>query len=241
MPFSGGKGGGEDAGLNLEAGKRSGHLLQSIGDADGIWEICRSFGSTCRSIKGSGPLPTMSYNASGMPSDTISIPNGLDADRTSHHKTRSRSSSGTLTPPVSVSPILSRNLHSRLRQHSTHQTSTAQSNDDVLRQRVLRPFATGELRLLLLENISQGAVKEFQQQGFQVDHHTKAWSEEELIQKIGQYHAIGIRSKTRITAKVLKSATKVSPLPIFCTISLHHRAITRLSGSFSACLSHPHQ
>jgi len=181
---------------------------------------------------------------SGMPSDTISITNGREANGTSHLKSRSRSSSsGTLTPPVSVSPTLSSNLHSRLRQHSIpiHQTSTVQSNDDVLRQRVLRPFATGELRLLLLENISQGAVKAFQQQGFQVDHHTKAWSEEELIQKIGQYHAIGIRSKTRITAKVLKSATKVSP----CQISPRFRRITaqRLSflDLFLACPSHPHQ
>ena len=164
---------------------------------------------------GSLPTTTMSYNASGMPSATISIPNGHEANGTTHPKTRSRSSSsGNLTPPVSVSPTLSSTLHSRLRQHSIHRSTAQQSNDDVLRSRVLRPFATDELRLLLLENISQGAVKAFQQQGFQVDHHTKAWSEEELLQKIGQYHAIGIRSKTRLTAKVLKNATKVSPSQI---------------------------
>jgi hypothetical protein len=96
------------------------------------------------------------------------------------------------------------NLHARLRQHST-----SQPTDNVLQPRALRPFATGELRLLLLENISKEAVRAFQQRGFQVDHHTKAWSEEELLQNIGQYHAIGIRSKTRITQKVLKAATKV--------------------------------
>jgi hypothetical protein len=182
----------------------------------------------------------MSFNiAAGMPSDTISIPNGRQANGTSHRKSlaRSRSSSpGTVTPPVSVSPTLSSNLHSRARQHSIHQAATTQSNDDVLRQRVLRPFATGELRLLLLENISPGAVKAFQQQGFQVDHQTKAWSEDELIEKIGQYHAIGIRSKTRITAKVLKSATKVSPPQISTRFSVHHGAMTRLSGPFS-CVS----
>ena len=110
----------------------------------------------------------MSFNASGMPSDTISIPNGREANGASHPlpnpKCRSRSSSsGNLTPPVSVSPTLSSNLHSRLRPQSIHQqTPAAQSNDGTLRQRVLRPFATGELRLLLLENISQGAVKDLQ-------------------------------------------------------------------------------
>jgi hypothetical protein len=181
----------------------------------------------------------MSYSASGMPSDTISIPNGREANGTSHPKSRS-SSSGTLTPPVSISPTLSSNLHSRFRQPSIHPTSTTQS-DDVLRQRVLHPFATGELRLLLLENISQGAVKAFQQQGFQVDHHTKAWSEEELLQKIGQYHAIGIRSKSRITANVLKAATRVSPSQFSPPISLHHGAMTQLSGPSSMCPSHPYQ
>ena len=60
-----------------------------------------------------------------------------------------------------------------------------------------------------LENISQNAVNSFKEAGFQVDFNTKAWSEDELIEKIGSYHAIGIRSKTKITSKVLKAATKV--------------------------------
>jgi D-3-phosphoglycerate dehydrogenase / 2-oxoglutarate reductase len=119
----------------------------------------------------------------------------------------------TLSLPVSVSPTTSSNLHSRYHQHPIHQSSTPQSNN-VRQPRVLHPFAIGELRLLLVENISKEAVKTFEQHGFQVDHHTKAWSEEELLQKIGQYHAIGIRSKTRITEKVLKAATRVS-LPQF--------------------------
>ena len=146
----------------------------------------------------------MSNRASGMPTATISVPNS---------RKKANGSSANLDPAVSVSPTLNGNLHARLgrpRQPSIHQLSTSHSSDDVLQPRVLRPFATGELRLLLLENISQRAVQSFQQQGFQVDHHTKAWSEDELLQKIGQYHAIGIRSKTRLTAKVLKAATKVS-------------------------------
>lgn len=34
--------------------------------------------------------------------------------------------------------------------------------------------------------------------------------EDELVEKIGSYHAIGIRSKTKVTARVIKAATKVS-------------------------------
>lgn len=82
-----------------------------------------------------------------------------------------------------------------------------------VRPKVLKPFATEELRLLLLENISQDAVRAFTDLGFQVDFHKKAFSEAELVDSIVKYHAIGIRSKTKITARVLKAATKVSSFP----------------------------
>jgi D-3-phosphoglycerate dehydrogenase len=85
--------------------------------------------------------------------------------------------------------------------------------------RVLRPLATDEFRLLLLENISQNAVESFKNQGYQVDWYPKAWSEDELVEKIGSYHAIGIRSKTKITARVLKAASKVRFLLLFFSLS----------------------
>lgn len=94
---------------------------------------------------------------------------------------------------------------------------TAQSG---VRPKVLKPFATEELRLLLLENISQEAVDAFTDLGFQVDFHKKAFSEAELLDSIGKYHAIGIRSKTKITARVLKAATKVSAYSQYLTFNL---------------------
>ncbi|KIJ38522.1 hypothetical protein M422DRAFT_176556 [Sphaerobolus stellatus SS14] len=86
----------------------------------------------------------------------------------------------------------------------------------VRQARVLHPISTDELRILLLENISQDAVKSFRAQGFQVDHFAKAWSEEELVEKIGTYHAIGIRSKTKITERVIKAASKLLVIGCFC-------------------------
>lgn len=77
------------------------------------------------------------------------------------------------------------------------------------RPKVLKPFAMAELKLLLLENISDEAVQTFRKNGFQVDHFAKAWSEDELLAKIGEYHAIGIRSKTKITERVLQAAPRV--------------------------------
>jgi len=82
--------------------------------------------------------------------------------------------------------------------------------------KVLHPVDNEDLRLLLLENISQEAVKAFQVQGFTVDHSTKAMSEDELVEKIGQYHAIGIRSKTKITERVIKAASKLLVIGCFC-------------------------
>jgi D-3-phosphoglycerate dehydrogenase / 2-oxoglutarate reductase len=78
------------------------------------------------------------------------------------------------------------------------------------RSKVLHPVDNENLRLLILENISQDAVAAFRTQGYTVDHYTKAMSEDELVQKIGDYHAIGIRSKTKITARVLQAARKVN-------------------------------
>ncbi|KAG8912479.1 D-3-phosphoglycerate dehydrogenase 2 [Tulasnella sp. 418] len=87
---------------------------------------------------------------------------------------------------------------------------------EVRQSKALHPLDHAELRLLLLENISQDAVKAFKDMGFQVDFHTKAWSEEELLANIGNYHAIGIRSKTKITKNVLKKASKLLVIGCFC-------------------------
>lgn len=86
--------------------------------------------------------------------------------------------------------------------------------------KVLHPIDNDDLRLLLLENISQEAVKSFRAQGFHVDHSAKAMSEDELVEMIGSYHAIGIRSKTKITERVLKAASKVSEVPPSCSDSV---------------------
>ena len=83
------------------------------------------------------------------------------------------------------------------------------SFSDVRKPKILHPLENEGLRLLILENISQDAVTTFLGHGYQVDHHTKAFSEDELVEKIGSYHAIGIRSKTKITQRVIQAASKV--------------------------------
>ncbi|KAI5121271.1 hypothetical protein M0805_002316 [Coniferiporia weirii] len=110
-------------------------------------------------------------------------------------------------PSISQSPTQG-TLHERFRQESL--------SHSIRQPKVLRPVDKDEIHLLLLENISTEAVNAFRAQGFQVDHFTKAWGEDELVEKIGQYHAIGIRSKTRITQRVLKAASKLLVIGCFC-------------------------
>ncbi|KAJ7596963.1 hypothetical protein C8J56DRAFT_302447 [Mycena floridula] len=82
--------------------------------------------------------------------------------------------------------------------------------------KVLQPVEKEGIRLLILENISQEAVSVFRARGYHVDHHTKAMSEDELVASIGTYHGIGIRSKTKITTKVIQAAKKLLVIGCFC-------------------------
>lgn len=74
-----------------------------------------------------------------------------------------------------------------------------------------------KIKILLLENISDTAVKTFTRAGYtQVEKLTKALPEEALIEKIGDVHLLGIRSKTQITSPVLQAAKKLQAIGCFC-------------------------
>ncbi|HVZ24745.1 MAG TPA: phosphoglycerate dehydrogenase [Sediminibacterium sp.] len=73
------------------------------------------------------------------------------------------------------------------------------------------------IQVLFLENISDKAVQQFQQNGYvNTRKMTGALSEEELIRAIKGVHLLGIRSKTHITAKVLAAADKLQAIGCFC-------------------------
>src|SRR5687767_1502348 len=74
-----------------------------------------------------------------------------------------------------------------------------------------------KIKILLLENISDAAVKLFTSNGYtNVEKLTKALPEEELIRKIKDAHLVGIRSKTQITSSVLNAAEKLQAIGCFC-------------------------
>lgn len=74
-----------------------------------------------------------------------------------------------------------------------------------------------KIKILLLENISDAAVKKFVDSGYvSVEKLTKALPEDELIKKIKDVHIVGIRSKTNITKPVLEAASKLQAIGCFC-------------------------
>ncbi len=74
-----------------------------------------------------------------------------------------------------------------------------------------------KIRVLLLENISEITVQNFARNGYsQVQRLSKALSEDELIAAIKNVHILGIRSKTQVTAAVLKAASRLQAIGCFC-------------------------
>jgi D-3-phosphoglycerate dehydrogenase len=74
-----------------------------------------------------------------------------------------------------------------------------------------------KINILFLENISDTAVKHFTDSGYSnVKKLAGALSEEQLINEIKNVHLLGIRSKTKITQKVLDAAEKLQAVGCFC-------------------------
>lgn len=73
------------------------------------------------------------------------------------------------------------------------------------------------IKILLLEGIHPSAFRNLNKNGFNnIEKHDVAWSEEELLEKISDIHVIGIRSKTQITEKVIRNASKLKAIGCFC-------------------------
>jgi D-3-phosphoglycerate dehydrogenase len=80
----------------------------------------------------------------------------------------------------------------------------------------LKPFVTEDIKILLLENINQTGRDVLTQQGYQVDFRKTSLGEDELIERIRDVHVIGIRSKTKLTARVLQEAKNLIVIGCFC-------------------------
>lgn len=78
-------------------------------------------------------------------------------------------------------------------------------------------YPKDKIKILLLEGIHQSAVEEFEKRGYKNITAVKgAMSEEELLEVVEDYHVIGLRSKTILTAPVLQKAKKLLSIGAFC-------------------------
>ncbi|ATD67490.1 MULTISPECIES: phosphoglycerate dehydrogenase [Luteimonas] len=78
-------------------------------------------------------------------------------------------------------------------------------------------FPLQDIRVLLLEGISQSAVDTFRAAGYtQIEMHPKALPDDQLRAKIADAHIVGIRSRTQLSAEVLADARRLMAIGCFC-------------------------
>ncbi len=77
-------------------------------------------------------------------------------------------------------------------------------------------FPKSQIRVLLLENVHASARELFGQEGFRVETLAGALEEDALVEKVRDVHVLGIRSRTRVTERVLSEARRLLTLGAFC-------------------------
>jgi D-3-phosphoglycerate dehydrogenase len=78
-------------------------------------------------------------------------------------------------------------------------------------------FPRQDIRVLLLEGVSQSAVDTFHAAGYsQVEIYPKSLPEDQLRAKIADAHIVGIRSRTQLTGEVLGNARRLMAIGCFC-------------------------
>ena len=78
-------------------------------------------------------------------------------------------------------------------------------------------FPKQDIRVLLLEGISQSAVDTFKAAGYsQIECHSTALPEDELKARIAEAHIVGLRSRTQLSADVLAEAKRLIAVGCFC-------------------------
>ena len=77
-------------------------------------------------------------------------------------------------------------------------------------------YPKNRIKILLLENVHPDAFEKLSKDGFTVETVSRSLSESELIEKIKDVHVLGIRSKTKVTQKVIEAAEKLMVVSAFC-------------------------
>jgi len=71
-------------------------------------------------------------------------------------------------------------------------------------------------KVLILEDINGKAREIFEEKGYEIDEIKKSLNETELMDIIGKYSVLCIRSKTKITKEIIEKASKLKVIGAFC-------------------------
>jgi D-3-phosphoglycerate dehydrogenase len=78
-------------------------------------------------------------------------------------------------------------------------------------------FPKQDIKILLLEGVSQTAVETFRSAGYtQIEFHEKSLPEAALRKAIADAHFVGIRSRTHLSAEVIAEARRLTAIGAFC-------------------------
>ena len=77
-------------------------------------------------------------------------------------------------------------------------------------------YPKNRIKVLLLENIHEDAIQKLKKEGYQVEVYPAGMTEDELTEAIKDVSILGIRSKTQVTAKVIKNAKRLHAVGAFC-------------------------
>ena len=78
-------------------------------------------------------------------------------------------------------------------------------------------FPRGDIRVLLLEGVSQTAVKSFKAAGYtQIEFHEKSLPEAQLAERVAEAHIVGIRSRSNLTAEMFQNSRRLMAVGCFC-------------------------
>jgi D-3-phosphoglycerate dehydrogenase len=93
---------------------------------------------------------------------------------------------------------------------------TARGLRRLLKRKPKTSYPKNQIRVLLLENIHTSAVQRFDGETFKVESVHASLSEEELCQRVAEIHLLGIRSKTKVSERVLSHARRLWAIGCYC-------------------------
>ncbi|KYG82832.1 phosphoglycerate dehydrogenase [Roseivirga echinicomitans] len=103
-----------------------------------------------------------------------------------------------------------------VKKHADH---IAPSFDEILYHKKMSgalSYPKNRIKMLLLESVHPNALAKLKEEGFSVESYPAGLDEDELCKKIKGIHVLGLRSKTQVTAKVVREADKLMAIGAFC-------------------------